>query len=530
MDVLREVVLPRLEAVKKTGAGFSARCPAHEDRQASLSVSEGREHPVVFHCHAGCQPQDICAKLGLDWSDLSKPSEHKRERGEWTPYGEAVAVYDYRDENGELLFQVCRTADKQFPARVPDPTAKSGYRWKLGDTRKVIYRLPQVLRQVQEGGFVFICEGEKDVHTLESRGLVATCNPGGAGRGKWLPEYSEFLREAVVWIVADNDAPGQAHARAIRDALQGIAADITIAEAKVGKDVTDHFAAGLGLDDLLITSTTEVPAKPQLAIELWAFLDQADAPYDWIIEDLLERGDRLILTGFEGMGKSTLVRQIAVAAAAGIHPFKPDRRTNYTPAKVLFIDCENSESQSRRKLRSIANVTKGLSRPVPEGGMRLIHRPEGVDLTRDEDAAWLVERVTAHQPDILFIGPFYRLHAGNMNDEIFARRTVAVLDAARAVNNCALITEAHAGHGEAGKSRSVRPRGSSLLLGWPEFGYGIAPNPEEGSDERGNYPKVDLSAWRGPRDERDWPRHLRWGDVNDFPWRIWDPMRKDYEP
>jgi len=525
MDVLREVVLPRLEGVKKSGAGFSARCPAHKDRNPSLSVEAGREHPVVFNCQAGCEPGQVIEALGLTWADLSKPREEKRNRGEWTPYGEAVAVYDYRDEQGELLFQVCRTADKQFPTRVPDAAAKSGYRWKLGDTRKVIYRLPQILAAVEECRTVYICEGEKDVGTLESHGLVGTCNPGGAGRGKWLPEYCEPFRDAVVWIVADNDPPGQAHARTIRDSLIGIAADITIAEAKVGKDVTDHFTAGYTLDDLLITWQSELELKPVLAPDLIEFLAAADDPYDWIVPGLLERGDRLILTGFEGLGKSMLVRQLAVCAAAGVNPFRHDRR--HDPARVLLVDCENSQSQSRRKLRPIANSAEWLNAPVGNGWMHLIHRPEGIDLTREEDAAWFLERVTAHQPDILFIGPFYRLHNANMNDEQVARRVVAVLDAGRAINNCVLITEAHAGHGEAGKSRSVRPTGSSLLLRWPEFGYGLAPSVFDQPDEHGNFKRVDFLAWRGPRDEREWPRHLEYGGNGEMPWRPWKPPAKE---
>lgn len=525
MDALRELVLPRLKAVKKTGAGFSARCPAHEDRQASLSVSEGREHPVVMHCHAGCMPEDICTKLGLDWANLSKPREANRDRGDWTPYGDAIAVYDYRDEHGELLYQVCRTADKQFPIRVPDPVAKSGYRWKLGDTRKVLYRLPQILAAVEECRTIYICEGEKDVHTLEHHGLVATCNPGGAGRGKWLPAYSEHLRDAVVWIVADNDPPGQAHARAIRDALTGIAADITIAEAKTGKDITDHYAAGYTLDDLLVTWRTDLELKPLLAPDLIEFLAAADSPHDWIVPGLLERGDRLILTGFEGLGKSMLVRQLAVCAAAGIDPFHHQHR--HPPARVLLIDCENSQTQSRRKLRPIAESATWLNAPVAKGRMHLIHRPEGIDLTTEEHAAWLIERVTAHQPDIIFIGPFYRLHNANMNDEQAARRVVAILDACRAANTSALITEAHAGHGEPGKDRSVRPTGSSLLLRWPEFGYGLKPSAFDQPDDRGNFRRVDVKPWRGPRDERDWPAHLEYGADGEMPWRPWHPPRKE---
>ena len=47
-------ILTKLEHVRKTGGGWQARCPAHEDRQASLSVSTGDDGRVLLHCHAGC--------------------------------------------------------------------------------------------------------------------------------------------------------------------------------------------------------------------------------------------------------------------------------------------------------------------------------------------------------------------------------------------------------------------------------------------------------------------------------------------
>jgi hypothetical protein len=507
LDPLRELILPRLDAVKKSGGGFMARCPAHDDGQASLSLSPGTTHPVLLHCHAGCSPEDILARLDLTWADLSNPRERQGGDAEWTPAGPAAAVYNYRDEDGELLFQVLRTVNKSFLQRVPDAAGKHGWRWKLGDTRRVLYRLPELIQAVQEGQVIYIAEGEKDVENLRAQGFAATCNSGGAG--KWRPEYAEFLREAVVTICADKDEPGQAHARQVRDALVAVGATVEIVEARIGKDVSDHLAAGLGLDELEVTWTNDQPTQLDLAPDLWEFLDTADEDYDWIVPDLLERGDRLMLTGFEGLGKSMLTRQLAVMIAAGTHPFQWAR--TFEPRRVLYIDCENSERQSRRKFRPLARASESSRHRVPDGGMRLIHKPNGLDLTRKDDEDWLLERVTAHQPDVLFIGPFYRLHNANLNDELPARRTVSVLDKARNSVGCALVIEAHAGHGNQVQQRDVRPTGSSLLLRWPEFGYGIAPLDKD--------PKhVRVMPWRGPRDERQWPKQLTWGDPDGWPW------------
>jgi 5S rRNA maturation endonuclease (ribonuclease M5) len=521
-DVLREILLPKfseLGPVRKTANGFDVCCPVHEDSKPSLSIAHGKTQPVVLDCKAGCEPMDIIAKLGLSWDDLCKPREGKpAARGEWTPHGDAIAVYDYVDESGTLLFQVLRTPAKAFPQRRPDTSSKSGWRWTTEGVRRVLYRLPKIIDAVSNGELIYICEGEKDVHAIEAAGMTATCNPGGAG--KWRPEYSEFFHDATVIIVADRDKPGQAHARQIAASLEGIASAVEIAEP-IGegtpggdkiKDVADHLATGHSLAELVVTwSSGEAPAA-DLAPDLHEFLAEVDAPYDWIVENILERGDRLIWTGFEGLGKSVTMRQIAVGAAAGIHPFTGEF---CQPRKVLWIDCENSDRQGRRHFRKLERTTVMKGRRVPDGGMRLIHRPNGLDLLGEEDAAWLIERVTAHKPDLLYIGPLYRLHDGDFNDERIVRLVTKVLDQARLKADCALMAEHHSPNGD-GANRSVRPIGSSLLRRWPELGYGIAPASDDDPCT-----EVRVLPWRGNRDERHWPKFLCWGTSDDdWPWVV----------
>lgn len=510
MDPLRELLLPKLEGIRRSGEGYVAKCPAHDDGKASLSVGHGKDQPVVLHCFAGCDRDAVLAAVDLTWSDLCNPRDERRDTGEWTPRGEAIAVYDYVDEQGTLLFQVCRTADKQFPQRRPDSSKPKGWSWKLGDVRRVPYRLPRLLEAMDDGARVWIVEGEKDVQSLERKGEVATCCPGGAG--KWRDEFNGFFVDCDVTIVADRDGPGEKHARAVASALSGVASRVRIVEATNGKDATDHLSAGGTLDEFVETWSNCAESKTDLAPDLWEFIGVDDTEErDWVVPGLLERGDRLVWTGFEGLGKSMFIRQLAVTVAAGLDPFL---LAEVEPRRVLLIDCENSERQSRHKFRPLAAASINSRRRVPDGGLRLIHRPEGLDLTRADDRAWLLERVTAHQPDLLMIGPFYRLHAANINEEQAARTTVAALDAARVAVDCALVVEAHAGHGEHGKNRSVRPLGSSLLLRWPEFGYGIAPAGEPDADGKTRH--VHVKPWRGDRDERSWPTELVWGDP--WPW------------
>lgn len=470
---------------------------------------------MILKCHAGCSSEAILDAIGLTWADLSKPRERNTEREVWTPAGPAIAVYDYRDVDGNLVYQVTRTADKKFRQRRPDSSRKTGWAWNLDGVSPLPYRLQKVADAVRDGREVWVCEGEKDVHALEQLGLVATCNSGGAG--KWTEAHSGHLvGAAVVRIIADGDDPGRAHARRIFESLAGRVDLVEVYEAPKHKDVAAHLGAGLDLAELELTHTTEDASGPVLAPDLWEFIAEADEPYDWLIPDLIERGDRLMVTGAEGLGKSVFCRQLAVQLAAGVHPF---RGTQLEPVRVLIVDCENLTRQNRRHYRKLAALTVKKGCRVPDGGLRLIHRPEGIDLTRDEDAAWFLERVRAHRPDVVYVGPWYRLHAADMNAELPARQVVQILDAARTIGDgCTLIMEAHAGHEQPGAARNLRPTGSSLLRRWPEFGFGLQAT--EGADIVDDRPtSVDVIRWRLPRENRDWPLQLKYGDPGDWPWR-----------
>ncbi|MFW6106839.1 MAG: primase-helicase zinc-binding domain-containing protein, partial [bacterium] len=111
-----------------------------------------------------------------------------------------TARYPYHDEAGNLIFEVVRREPgaggrkKDFRQRKPD--GKGGWTWSAKGCPVVPYRLPELLAEPSRS--VVVCEGEKDVDALRGIGLLATCNPGGAG--KWRPEHAQFLagRRVVV--------------------------------------------------------------------------------------------------------------------------------------------------------------------------------------------------------------------------------------------------------------------------------------------------------------------------------------------
>jgi len=251
-----DLVLSRLEGVRKEGTGWMARCPVHDDRSPSLHVWEDNEGRIAYHCFAGCDHARVREALGLadERRDDDYPSVYK-------PRGSSVALpivakYRYTDEQGRWLYTVGRTATdpsgtKHFPTWRPDPAGPSRVIWGLAKTRRVLYRLSDLV-EAAACGFpmpVYVCEGEKDVESIEDAGGLATCNPHGAG--KWRDEYSEYLRGADVIVIADADEPGRAHAQTVARSLAGVARSVRVVEAAVGKDASDHLAAGHTLDDFL---------------------------------------------------------------------------------------------------------------------------------------------------------------------------------------------------------------------------------------------------------------------------------------
>lgn len=230
----------RLTAALEERTGYRARegmdwrCPAHDDSTASLSVAR-KDDRVLIHCHAGCDTDQVLAALDLTAPDLFDAPPAKSERPR------IVASYAYVDEDGGPLFKVHRFSPKTFRQQ-----AANG-EWKLNGTRRVLYRLPEIVRAVSAGQRIYVAEGEKDADAIVRAGAVATCNPMGAG--KWQADYADSLAGArQVVIVADRDQPGYRHARTVARSLHDVA-EVIVVQPVEGKDAADHLAAGHGLDE-----------------------------------------------------------------------------------------------------------------------------------------------------------------------------------------------------------------------------------------------------------------------------------------
>lgn len=257
-----------------------------------------------------------------------------------------------------------------------------------------------------------------------------------------------------------------------------------------------------GVDRLLVNGLT--PVEP--GVEASLVTEQETEP-NWLIPNLLEKQDRVIITGAEGGGKSTLCRMIAAKTAAGITPFS---NTGFSPQRVLLLDLENSISQLAPQLKRLLASTGGRYAQ----SLWVKSRVQGLDLCTKKDADWLRGLLLVHRPSLLVVGPLYKMYRGSDRvskaSEEGAEKVTQVLDDLRVEFDCSLIIEAHAPHGEGGDRANWRPRGSTLFLGWPEFGIGMKPL----LDDSGT---VRLVRWRGDRVRgRDWPDQIKEGRM--WPW------------
>lgn len=260
------------------------------------------------------------------------------------------------------------------------------------------------------------------------------------------------------------------------------------------------------------TALAEVKDGGKLHTKTLAAILAVEDDYDWVVPGLLEKGDRVVITGFEGAGKTTWVRQMVICMAAGIHPITLDHLEN--PLGVLVVDAENTESQWRKATRGMVHVATrhGQRDPGPEIN---VFAGKRIDITKDATLGEIHRLVDLHQPDVLCIGPLYKLVSTGINNDQEAAPLITALDSLRD-RGLVLIMEAHAPKGSSqNPARDLAPRGSAALMGWPEFGFGLYPEVplEEGAPSSKSY----VTRWRGDRDTgRDWPRYLEKGGP--FPW------------
>jgi Protein of unknown function (DUF3987)/Toprim-like len=312
-----ERVLAALEArglsVRPNGQGGQlARCPTHEDRSPSLSISVGEDERVLVHCFAGCLTEDIVEALGLEVRDLFPP-DHERSRPParmsrepaksraalpseeqlaawqralrdheglhrrlvelrgWTRevvealglgYDGKRIVFPVKDASGQLVGVV-----RYRPGNRPD-----GERKILADPGSVreLWPAPESLNGTQ----VVLAEGESDAVSLATIGLPAVAVPGAAS---WRSEWASRFTGRDVIVCTDCDEPGRGLAERAADDLRQTAASVRVI------DLDSNRSDGHDVGDLVRDAAEEGPdALIALKLRLVGMAEEAKpAAADW---------------------------------------------------------------------------------------------------------------------------------------------------------------------------------------------------------------------------------------------------------
>ncbi len=364
-------ILPLLDGVTKSGKGWSARCPAHADRKASLTVSVGNAGRILLKCHAGCETTNVVKKIGLTMADLfDKPNVHQTNGKR-----RLIASYDYRDERSKVLFRVRRYDPKGFDQCRPT----RGGKWiaSVSGVRKVPYKLPELVKAGTDEP-VFIVEGEKDVESLFTIGVLATCNAMGAG--KWTADHSNFLRGRRVIILPDNDEPGRKHAEQVARSLEGVASNVKVVllpDLLDKGDVSDWLKAGGTKNALLRLVTKTKDWQPAATVE-----PESDAVLvkmstikaervSWLWLDRIPLGKLTIVCGDPGLGKSLVTIDIAARVSSG-RPFPGCETVSVPASEVVLLSAEDDPADTIRPRLDAAganvkriHLLKGVASQTP---------------------------------------------------------------------------------------------------------------------------------------------------------------------
>lgn len=280
------------------GRQATMQTPGHSPGDRGTSITYNGEQTLI-HCFNG-DAGDVLDELGMSWRDLYDD-----------PKG---SQYDYPD--GRIVF---RTPDKKFR----QDGNKQGAALFGSDA-------------LGTAGPVYVCEGEKDVLTAQRvYGAAAVTQSGGSNNNPSKADWTVLEGRDVV-VVRDNDEPGRKRAEQVRAYLEGLKqspASVQVVDVAEGSDLSDHVAAGHGLDELAPVTAAETPSR---RISLIPAAGVRTEQLDWLLDNWVPRRSMTLLAGREGLGKSTIACGIAAQATRG--------ELNGPPMNVAYLNTEDSRS------------------------------------------------------------------------------------------------------------------------------------------------------------------------------------------
>lgn len=306
--------------------------------------------------------REHCDKAGafrwLEAQGLKQESRPIRSQRRAPVVSAGNTFYDYCDEDGATLFRVERRGKDAVPPFLQHgPDGRGGFHTARGcmqGVRRVAYRLPE-LAAAEPNEIVFVCEGEKDADRLTNAGLVATTNPGGAG--KFTAELAAPLQGRRVIALQDNDEAGAKHVAAVLAALNGVAAEsasLLLPGLPPKGDVSDWLANGGSAFDLkaLAEKALHKPTETFPIADLSAWAQIEPEPKRFAMTGVIPEGEVTLFTGPGGTNKSTFGLQLCACSAAA----RPMLGVDVQPGPALYVTAEDEDRENHWRLRKIAST------------------------------------------------------------------------------------------------------------------------------------------------------------------------------
>lgn len=364
-----------------------------------------------------------------------------------------VMRYHYTTAEGVEMFDKLRYEPKFFSVQYADDAYKSNM-----TVKSLLYKLPDVEKAINSGEKILLCEGEKDALTAFGFGFRATTSAWGAGN--WNEINTMQLQGANVVLVPDTDEAGQLGGLKRAKSLLGVAKSVCwLAIPEQFKDLTEWAEAGVTKEQLAgqisalepINEAFVQEREKQLRgkynkteSELFGGDDTAETagdPFPEAItydgfepettEDPLEllRGSNegkgrilckrhiALLSGETGVGKSTLITQMAIMFALGqpLFGLTPKR-----PLKIFVFQAENDERDMWEKLDgTIENVVKPLELEGYEATLKknLLFEKESCGLKGEAFIRHVKKCCDFYHPDLIIADPLYAYIGSDVSDQ-----------------------------------------------------------------------------------------------------------------
>jgi putative DNA primase/helicase len=469
------------QSIAVTGRDVSVKCPFHDDRQASLSVHVDKG---VWKCHAGCGQGGIVefekrisnCEASTAWANIAGVCGIK---GDNLFQKQPEAVYRYTDEDGVLLFEKLRYPGKRFSQRAKN--AEGTCRYNLDGVRKVLYRLPEVIRASD----VIVTEGERDADRVS--GLKLSGHPSAPhsrvavttnfdGAGKWRSEYNPYFAGKHVVIFPDNDTPGKRHAADVAASVHQYARDVRIVElpglAEKG-DVSDYLDLHTAEDLLgeIRKAPKWKPEKTGLLVEAPEFLVTASPEIDWLVKGVIQRGSNGFICADPKVGKSWLAVDLALSLALGLPWLGLD---SPGPLRTALISREDNPALTRWRMDRLL-VGKERNRADLQDRLYINTREQSPNFKIDVDELFapMLAELRAVKPEFVLLDVFNRLHSADENDNTEMRVVMDHADRLQREVGCSIGIVHH--YNKTGEgSITQRLRGAGSIAGWAEWLVGLS--------------------------------------------------------